>query len=61
MRRGLDALSLRPRHSRGSSNTALKAMKMMTPMIAAKNTAGKETVDSIMSATWSLPPPRTMQ
>jgi hypothetical protein len=52
---------LRPRHSRGSSNTALKAMKMMTPMIAAKNTAGKETVDSIMSAPWSLPPPRTMQ
>ena len=60
-RRGLDALSLRPRHSRGSSNTALKAMKMMTPMIAAKNTAWKETVDSIMSAPWSLPPPRTMQ
>src|SRR5262249_56258182 len=58
---GLDALSLRPRHSRGSSNTALKAMKMMTPIIAAKNTAGKETVDSIMSATRALPPPRKMQ
>jgi hypothetical protein len=36
-------------------------MKMMTPMIAAKNTAGKETVDSIMLPTWSRGRSRTTQ
>ena len=37
-----------PLHSCGSSNSSLKAMKTMTPMIAAKKMAGKETVDSSM-------------
>src|SRR5215510_461910 len=42
-------------HSCGSSNSSLKAMKTMTPMIAAKNMAGKETVDSSMLSACSLP------
>ena len=38
----------RPLHSCGSSNTSLSAMKTMAPIIAAKNMAGKEAVDSSM-------------
>src|SRR6516162_10483847 len=46
-----------PPHSCGSSNNSLKAMKTMTPMIAAKNMAGKETVDSSMLPACSLSAP----
>src|SRR4030095_12061451 len=50
-------LSLRPLHSCGSSNSSLRAMKTMTPIIAAKNMAGKEAVDSNMLSECSLPAP----
>ena len=46
-----------PLHSCGSSNNSLKAMKTMTQMIAAKNMAGKETVDSSMLSACPHPPP----
>src|SRR5262249_26787849 len=47
--------TLRTLHSCGSSKSSLKAMKTMTPMIAAKNMAGKEGVDSSMFSACSLP------
>src|SRR5215469_2677890 len=46
-----------PLHSCGSSNNSLKAMKTMTPMIAAKNMAGKETADSSMLSPCPHPAP----
>jgi hypothetical protein len=53
--------TLRTLHSCGSSNSSLKAMKTMTPMIATKNMAGKEAVDSSsMFSARSLPAPYTM-
>jgi hypothetical protein len=47
-------------HSCGSSNSSRRAMKTMTPIIAAKNMAGKETVDSNMLSACSLPAPLTV-
>ena len=51
-------LSLRPLYSCGSSNSSLKAMKTMTPIIAAKNMAGKEKVDSSILPTCSFRAPQ---